>query len=208
MTRHCASPAADYRGAGTVEFLVDVQPDEFYFLEMNARIQVEHPVTEMVTGRRPGRRADSPIAEGGASWRVRVSARQGDVVTRGQSGCAIECRINAEDPANDFMPSPGTVSEAIWPAGEGSPRGYAHRQRVSRVPPFYDSLLGKIIAHGPTARPRRCSGSMRAAGRDPHRGREATNLAFQRAAAGRPAVLPQAASTPGFPARSRSARDG
>ena len=138
-----------YRGAGTVEFLVDVQKDEFYFLEMNARIQVEHPVTEMVLGVDLVA-AQIAVAEGRSIVVAMARSRhgQGKGVTRGQSGCAIECRINAEDPANDFMPSPGTVSEALWPTGEGL-RVDSHIATGSRVPPFYDSLLGKIIAHGP-----------------------------------------------------------
>src|SRR5690606_4990251 len=99
-----------YRGAGTVEFLVDVDREQFYFLEMNARIQVEHPVTEMVTG------VDlvaerSAIADGQGLRLAQPEVRL--------DGCAIECRINAEDPARDFAPSPGTVTKAIWPAGEG-----------------------------------------------------------------------------------------
>jgi acetyl-CoA carboxylase biotin carboxylase subunit len=127
-----------YRGAGTVEFLVDVDRDEFYFLEMNARIQVEHPVTEQVTGLDLVA-AQIRIAEGGGLPLSQSSLRL--------EGCAIECRINAEDPSRDFMPSPGTVSRAEWPQGEGI-RVDTHIAAGSRVPPYYDSLLGKIIAHG------------------------------------------------------------
>jgi len=128
-----------YRGAGTVEFLVDRANDAFYFLEMNARIQVEHPVTEAVTG-------VDLVAE-----QIAIAAGQGlrhaqaDI---GCNGCAIECRVNAEDPANDFRPSPGTVIESSWPQQSGI-RVDSHIASGSRVPPFYDSLLGKIIAHGP-----------------------------------------------------------
>ena len=125
-----------YRGAGTVEFLVDRESDAFYFLEMNARIQVEHPVTEAVTG--VDLVAEQiAIAEGAA-----LRMRQSDIRPR---GWAMECRINAEDPANDFAPSPGLVREASWPAGEDI-RVDTHIAAGSRVPPFYDSLLAKIIA--------------------------------------------------------------
>jgi acetyl-CoA carboxylase, biotin carboxylase subunit len=126
-----------YRGAGTVEFLVDCERDSFYFLEMNARIQVEHPVTEMVTG--IDLIAEQIAIAEGAGLRF----KQSDI--RNQ-GCAIECRINAEDPANDFAPSPGLISEAIWPSGEGV-RVDTHIASGSRVPPFYDSLMAKIIVH-------------------------------------------------------------
>jgi acetyl-CoA carboxylase biotin carboxylase subunit len=129
-----------YRGAGTVEFLVDAARGEFYFLEMNARIQVEHPVTEQVTG------LDLVAAQ------LRI-AGGGDLPLAQQAvrfeGCAIECRINAEDPARDFLPSPGRVTRAEWPQGEGI-RVDTHIAAGSMVPPFYDSLLGKIIAHGAT----------------------------------------------------------
>jgi acetyl-CoA carboxylase biotin carboxylase subunit len=128
-----------YRGAGTVEFLVDVDREQYYFLEMNARIQVEHPVTEMVTG-------IDLVAE-----QIRIADGKG--LSFGQDevafdGAAIECRINAEDPARDFMPSPGTVSEAAWPSGEGI-RVDTHIIAGARVPPFYDSMIAKVIAHGP-----------------------------------------------------------
>jgi acetyl-CoA carboxylase, biotin carboxylase subunit len=125
-----------YRGAGTVEFLVDLERDAFYFLEMNARIQVEHPVTEAVTG-------VDLVAE-------QIAVAAGEGLRRSQEdirlrGCAIECRVNAEDA--DFRPSPGRVRTASWPAGEGI-RVDTHIESGARVPPFYDSLLGKIIAHG------------------------------------------------------------
>ena len=127
-----------YRGAGTVEFLVDTERDSFYFLEMNSRIQVEHPVTEAVTG--IDLVAEQIAIANGEGLRI----RQGDVRLNGH---AIECRINAEDPARDFQPSPGIVSLAAWPAGEGI-RVDTHIENGSSVPPFYDSLLGKLIAHG------------------------------------------------------------
>ena len=128
-----------YRGAGTVEFLVDRERETFYFLEMNARIQVEHPVTELVTGL--DLIAEQIAIASGAGLRLEQSAVR-------RHGCAIECRVNAEDPANDFLPSPGMVREVSWPMGEGI-RVDTHIVAGSRVPPFYDSLMAKIIAHGP-----------------------------------------------------------
>jgi acetyl-CoA carboxylase biotin carboxylase subunit len=128
-----------YRGAGTVEFLVDVERGDFFFLEMNARIQVEHPVTEMVTG-------IDLVAE-----QIRIAEGRGLSLAQEDvrlSGCAIECRINAEDPAQGFMPSPGRITEATWPGGEGV-RVDTHITTGAMVPPFYDSLLAKLIAHGP-----------------------------------------------------------
>ena len=127
-----------YRGAGTVEFLVD-QAERYYFLEMNARIQVEHPVTEAITG--IDLVAEQIAIAGGAGLRV----PQSGIVLR---GCAMECRVNAEDPARDFQPSPGRVSEASWPAGPGI-RVDTHIESGSSVPPFYDSLMAKIIVHAP-----------------------------------------------------------
>jgi acetyl-CoA carboxylase biotin carboxylase subunit len=127
-----------YRGAGTVEFLVDPARGACYFLEMNARIQVEHPVTEAVYG--VDLVAEQiAIAEGRP---LRLAQR--DAVPQGH---AIECRINAEDPTAGFRPSPGTVTEAWFPAGPGI-RVDTHVQAGTAVPPFYDSLLAKVIAHG------------------------------------------------------------
>jgi acetyl-CoA carboxylase biotin carboxylase subunit len=128
----------NYRSAGTVEFLVDDDRNTFYFLEMNARIQVEHPVTEMITGL-DLIAEQIAIAEGEG---LRVA--QKDVAF---SGHALECRINAEDPAHDFRPSPGTVTAASFPAGRGV-RIDTHIETGTSVPPFYDSLLAKIIVHG------------------------------------------------------------
>jgi acetyl-CoA carboxylase, biotin carboxylase subunit len=128
-----------YRGAGTVEFLVDAEHNACFFLEMNARIQVEHPVTEAVTG--VDLVAEQiAIAEGGG---LRLGQR--DVRAR---GCALECRVNAEDPARDFQPSPGRVTEVAWPKGPGV-RVDTYIESGSRIPPFYDSLMAKIVAHGP-----------------------------------------------------------
>jgi acetyl-CoA carboxylase biotin carboxylase subunit len=128
-----------YRGAGTVEFIVDTARESFYFLEMNARIQVEHPVTEQVTG------IDLvalqiAIAEGRG-----LELRQSDVQS---VGCAIECRVNAEDARREFCPSPGRVHDVSWPSGEGI-RVDSHVVPGSKIPPFYDSLMGKIIASAP-----------------------------------------------------------
>jgi acetyl-CoA carboxylase, biotin carboxylase subunit len=127
-----------YRSAGTVEFLVDMDRDAFYFLEMNARIQVEHPVTEAVTG-------VDLVAEQIAVADGRGLRFKREDIRRDR--CAIECRINAEDPARDFHPSPGTVRRAVWPSGDGV-RVDTHIFSGARVPPYYDSLMGKIIVHG------------------------------------------------------------
>jgi acetyl-CoA carboxylase biotin carboxylase subunit len=127
-----------YRGAGTVEFLVDAERGGFYFLEVNARIQVEHPVTEAVTG-------IDIVAEQLAIAEGRpLRLKQADVTIKGH---AIEVRVNAEDPAADFRPSPGTITRAIFPAGDGV-RVDTHVQSGATVPPYYDSLLAKVIARG------------------------------------------------------------
>jgi acetyl-CoA carboxylase, biotin carboxylase subunit len=127
-----------YRGAGTVEFLVDQRSDAFFFLEMNARIQVEHPVTEAVTG------LDLIGEQIAVASGAGLSRTQAEIRFQGH---AIECRVNAEDPAQNFAPSPGLIHTVSWPSGEGI-RVDTHIASGSRVPPFYDSLLGKIIAHG------------------------------------------------------------
>jgi acetyl-CoA carboxylase, biotin carboxylase subunit len=127
-----------YQGLGTVEFLVDTERDAFWFLEINARIQVEHPVTEMITGLDLVAEQIA-IAEGRG---LRLS--QASV---GYRGHAIECRIGAEDPAAGFRPSPGVVTRAVFPAGPGV-RVDTHVQTGSAVPPHYDSLLAKIIVCG------------------------------------------------------------
>ncbi len=127
-----------YQGLGTVEFLVDARRAAFWFLELNARIQVEHPVTEAVTGLDLVEEQIA-IAEGRG---LRLS--QASV---GFDGHAIECRINAEDPAAGFRPSPGTVTSAVFPAGPGI-RVDTHIQAGSAVPPQYDSLLAKLVVSG------------------------------------------------------------
>ena len=127
-----------YRGLGTVEFLLDVERQEFYFLEMNARIQVEHPVTEAITG------LDLVEEQIALVQGQPLRVEQGRVAF---SGHAIECRINAEDCRRDFQPSPGVVKRAVWPAGAGI-RVDTHIETGTRVPALYDSLLAKVIAHG------------------------------------------------------------
>ena len=136
----CASAVAlaeavNYRGAGTLEYLYDDQTQHFYFIEMNTRIQVEHPVTEMITGLDLVR--EMILICGGEPLRY----QQSDVRMKGH---AIEVRINAEDPARNFMPAPGTVTSLRVPGGPGT-RFDTMLYQGYQVPPFYDSLLGKLI---------------------------------------------------------------
>ncbi len=126
-----------YRGVGTFEFLYE--DGEFYFIEMNTRVQVEHPVTEMITGI-DILREQIKIAAGEP-----LSFTQDDVTIRGH---AVECRLNAEDPTN-FMPSPGTITQLHIPGGMGV-RFESHIYNGYRVPPHYDSMIGKLITHGDT----------------------------------------------------------
>ncbi|MFM7361221.1 MAG: acetyl-CoA carboxylase biotin carboxylase subunit [Cyanobium sp.] len=126
-----------YEGAGTVEFLVD-RGGGFYFMEMNTRIQVEHPVTEMVTG--IDLIAEQLRIAGGAP----ISVRQEDIRL---SGHAIECRINAEDPRHNFRPAPGRITGWLPPGGPGV-RVDSHVYTGYEIPPFYDSLIGKLIVWG------------------------------------------------------------
>ena len=144
-TRHAICDAAvklvagiGYVGAGTVEFIYDVQRREFYFIEMNTRIQVEHPVTEMLTG------ADLVREQLRVAAGERLSFPKAGVEARGH---AIELRINAEDADRGFMPSPGTLSAWHPPQMQGV-RVDSHVYRGYAVPSFYDSLLGKLIVHG------------------------------------------------------------
>ncbi len=126
-----------YRGAGTFEFLYE--NGEFYFIEMNTRVQVEHPVTEMITG------VDIVREQIRVASGEPLSHRQEDVEWRGH---AVECRINAEDPTN-FRPSPGTINVLHMPGGPGI-RIESHIYQGYRVPAYYDSMIGKLIAHGDT----------------------------------------------------------
>jgi acetyl-CoA carboxylase, biotin carboxylase subunit len=129
---------AKYRNAGTVEFLFDVDREDFYFIEVNSRIQVEHPVSEEITGEDLIARQLSVAAGEG------IGLRQQDIRITGH---AIECRINAEDPRKDFAPSPGRITRWLAPAGEGI-RLDTHAREGYLVPPFYDSMIGKLIARG------------------------------------------------------------
>ncbi|KIV63325.1 Biotin carboxylase [Pseudomonas sp. FeS53a] len=127
-----------YRGAGTLEYLFDAVSGEFFFIEMNTRIQVEHPVTEMVTG------VDL------VQWMLRIAG--GEPLSLSQEairlqGAALEMRINAEDPARNFFPSPGVVQSLSWPQGEGV-RVDSHLFEGYRVPAYYDSLLAKVVVQG------------------------------------------------------------
>ncbi len=126
-----------YRGAGTFEFLYE--EDEFYFIEMNTRIQVEHPVTELITG------IDLVQQQIRVAAGEKLSFRQRDIVKRGH---AIECRINAEDPYT-FVPSPGRITSYHAPGGPGI-RIDSHVYQNYFVPPNYDSMIGKVIAYGDT----------------------------------------------------------
>jgi acetyl-CoA carboxylase biotin carboxylase subunit len=133
--------AAGYTNAGTVEFIVDGHGN-FYFIEVNARIQVEHPVTEMMTG------IDLIKAQIRVASGEPLPFTQSDIVAR---GAAIECRINAEDPAKNFQPSPGKIEKMIAPGGFGV-RFDSHTHPGYVVSPHYDSMIGKLIVHQPTRR--------------------------------------------------------
>ena len=130
---------ANYSNAGTVEFIVD-QQNNFYFIEVNARIQVEHPVTEMVTG------VDLIKTQIAIASGEPLPWRQEDIVLR---GAAIEFRINAEDPERNFQPCPGRIERMILPGGLGV-RFDTHAHSGYVVPPHYDSMIGKLIVHRPT----------------------------------------------------------
>lgn len=130
---------ADYAGAATVEFIVDTD-NRFYFIEVNARIQVEHPVSEMITG------IDLIKEQIRVASGLELSFKQEDVVC---SGHAIECRINAENPDKNFMPNPGKITKFFAPGGVGV-RFDSHVYGGYTVPPYYDSMIGKLIVHRPT----------------------------------------------------------
>jgi acetyl-CoA carboxylase biotin carboxylase subunit len=132
-----AAEAAEYENAGTIEFIVDAK-GTFYFIEMNTRIQVEHPVTEEVTG------IDLIKEQIRIAAGEKLNLDQKDVEFRGH---AIECRINAEDPARNFTPSPGTIGLYYAPGGHGV-RVDSHVYSGYTIPSYYDSLIGKLIAHG------------------------------------------------------------
>jgi acetyl-CoA carboxylase, biotin carboxylase subunit len=132
--------SVNYRNAGTAEFLFDVKRQEFYFIEVNARIQVEHPVSEMISG-------FDLVQE-----QIRIAGGAGLSVSQDQvalSGHAIECRINAEAVGRDFLPTPGRITTWRPPAGEGV-RLDSHMSEGAVIPPFYDSMIGKLIVHGET----------------------------------------------------------
>lgn len=135
-----AAKAVNYSGAGTVEFIYDYNKKQFYFMEMNTRIQVEHPVTELVTG------VDL------IKWMIRIAS--GEELTLKQEdvkfeGWAIECRINAENPDKNFMPSPGEVKMYLPPGGFGV-RVDSAVYPGYKIPPFYDSMVAKLITYGAT----------------------------------------------------------
>ena len=132
-----AAEAAEYENAGTIEFIVDAK-GEFYFIEMNTRIQVEHPVTEEVTG------IDLIKEQIRIAAGEKLNLDQKDIEFRGH---AIECRINAEDPARNFIPSPGTIGLYYAPGGHGV-RVDSHVYSGYTIPSYYDSMIGKLIAYG------------------------------------------------------------
>ena len=133
-----AAKSINYVGAGTVEFLL-AENGEFYFMEMNTRLQVEHPVTEMITG------LDLVAEQIQIAQGEKLQLTQDQVVFRGH---AIECRINAEDPEHDFRPAPGRISGYLPPGGPGV-RMDSHVYTDYQIPPYYDSLIGKLIVWGP-----------------------------------------------------------
>ncbi|AMA52959.1 MULTISPECIES: acetyl-CoA carboxylase biotin carboxylase subunit [Bacillus] len=135
-----AATAVGYTGAGTVEFIYDYKEQRYYFMEMNTRIQVEHPVTEMVTGT-DLIKEQIKVASG-----MELSLKQEDVEFE---GWAIECRINAENPSKNFMPSPGEIKMYLPPGGLGVRVDSAAYPGYS-IPPYYDSMIAKVITYGKT----------------------------------------------------------
>ena len=134
-----AAKAVRYYSAGTVEFIFD-KDGNFYFMEMNTRIQVEHPITEMITG-------VDLVKE-----QIRIAAGEKMKLSQKDIGCdghSMECRINAEDPENNFMPSPGKVTKYSPPGGPGV-RIDSHLYEGYAIPPYYDSLIAKLIVHADT----------------------------------------------------------
>src|ERR671933_2777278 len=138
MAAVMAAKSINYVGAGTVEFLLDAS-GAFYFMEMNTRIQVEHPITEMITG------LDLIAEQIRIDQGEKLQIKQNQVVLNGH---AIECRINAEDPDRNFRPHPGTISGYLPPGGPGV-RMDSHVYTDYEIPPYYDSLIGKLIVWGP-----------------------------------------------------------
>lgn len=133
-----AANAVDYRNTGTIEFLMD-QQHHFYFMEMNTRIQVEHTITEMVTG------VDLVKAQIKVAAGEDLPFQQADLLPH---GAAIECRINAEDPAHNFMPSIGTIDYLYLPVGNLGMRMDTALYQGMKISPFYDSMIAKLVAHG------------------------------------------------------------
>lgn len=135
-----AAKAMSYENAGTIEFLMDLS-GQFYFMEMNTRIQVEHPITEMVTG------VDLVKKQIEVAAGEKLTIKQEDIKLRGH---AIECRINAENPAFHFAPSPGKIENLLLPSGGMGLRVDSAMYSGYAIPPFYDSMIAKIIVHGQT----------------------------------------------------------
>lgn len=135
-----AAKAVSYENAGTIEFLMDLS-GQFYFMEMNTRIQVEHPITEMVTG------IDLVKKQIEVAAGEKLTIKQEDIKLRGH---AIECRINAENPAFHFAPSPGKIENLLLPSGGMGLRVDSAMYSGYAIPPFYDSMIAKIIVHGQT----------------------------------------------------------
>ena len=135
-----AAKAVGYEGAGTVEFLLDADGQHFYFMEMNTRIQVEHGITELITGVDLVRQ-QLRVASG-----LSLDMTQADIALTGH---AMECRVNAEDPRQDFRPCPGTVEFLDFPGGAGV-RVDSHLYNGCALPPYYDSLAAKLMVHAPT----------------------------------------------------------
>ncbi len=133
-----AAKSIDYIGAGTIEFIYDLNDDNFYFMEMNTRIQVEHPVTEMITG------IDLVKMQIRIAMREEIPFKQEDITFRGH---AIEYRINAENPSKNFMPSAGKITNFITPGGFGVRMDTACYSGYT-IPPYYDSMIAKLIVHG------------------------------------------------------------
>ncbi|MGX6961788.1 acetyl-CoA carboxylase biotin carboxylase subunit [Vagococcus xieshaowenii] len=135
-----AAKAVNYENAGTIEFLVD-ESNQFYFMEMNTRIQVEHPVTEMIT------QVDIVAEQLNVASGLPLTLKQEDIRIQGH---AIECRINAENPSFNFAPSPGKITELLLPAGGLGIRVDSSVYQGYTIPPYYDSMIAKVITHGKT----------------------------------------------------------